>query len=206
MSSVPSPCTGPFRDPDGAKMVPIKRTGIEPGQTVSSWLTGSYAPALKPGIHGAGPTASDPAAECGLFSVERIARQSRALLASRGLASLLRRANIQRFTRRNRRLDTISAPRPIGFFAAHRMAATHGWRAWCARRAAQLGSIASTLQSAWRAQRCHTRPDETRGTHFERAGLRASLCEHAIRKRLLSASLARRATSEIRSFRLRAFP
>lgn len=201
-----SSCAGLFGGPDGAGFAPIKRGGNERGQTLSSWLTGAFAPALKSGFRGAGSTASDPADNSGLFGFERLARQYCARLAARGRATLIRCANLQRPAERHGRLGTGCPPRPIGIHASHGMAATHRWRAWCARRAAQLGSIASALQSAWRTERCDTRSDETRSARIKRTSLRASLCEHALRQRLLPAGAARRAAPEIRSFRLRALP
>ena len=183
----------------------IKSGGSKAQQGLSSWLTGGSPPALNPGFYGAGSATSDPAASGGLFGVKRLARQSRALATSRGFASWIFRRNIERFARGYDRVDAICAARSIRFFASCGVAAAHIWCTGEFCRTTQLGSIAAALQSTRRAKRCVSRFDQTRSAHCQRTRLRSSLCEHAIRQRVLFAGAPRREAPEIRSLRLRAF-
>ena len=184
----------------------IKSGGTKAQQALRSWLTGGLPPALNLGFFGAGSATSVTAAANGLFSVDRLTRQCRSVVATRGVASGLLGRNIERLARRHGRMDTIRAPGSIGLSASHGMAATHGRRAGFTCGFAQLGSIASDLQPAWRAQRRNARAHQIGSTYFERAILRASLCQHALRQRVLFAGAPRREAPEIRSLRLRAFP
>ena len=184
----------------------IKSAGTKAQQGLRSWLTGDSSPALNPGFHGAGSATSDTAATCGLFSVERATRQSRVGSAPRGFASGIFHRNIERPARGYGRVDAVRTPRSVGLHASHGMAATHGRRAGLICRTTQLGSIASALQSTWRAQRFNAGSHQTGSTHLQRAILRASLCQHALRQRVLFAGAPRREAPEIRSLRLRALP
>lgn len=184
----------------------IKSGGTKAQQALRSWLTGGLPPALNLGFLGAGSATSVTAATRGLFSVDRLARQCRAVVAPRGFASGLLSRNIERLARRHGRMDTVRAPGSIGLATSHGMAATHGRRAGRTCRSTQLGSIASDLQSAWGTQRRNARPHQIGSTYFERTILRASLCQHALRQRVLFAGAPRREAPEIRSLRLRALP
>ncbi len=184
----------------------IKSAGTKAQQGLRSWLTGVSTPALNPGFHGAGSATSDTAAACGLFGVERPTRQSRVVAAPRGFESGVFRRNIERPARGYGRVDTVRTPRSIGLIASHGMAATHRRRAGSLCRTTQLGSITPALQSAKRAQRCDAGSHQTGSTHLQRTGLRSSLCQHALRQRVLFAGAARREAPEIRSLRLRALP
>ena len=184
----------------------IKSAGTKAQQGLRSWLTGVSTPALNPGFHGAGSATSDPAAACGLFGVERPTRQSRVVAAPRGFEPGIFSRNIERPSRGYGRVDTIRTPRSIGIHAPRGMAATYGWRAGSLCRTTQLGSIPPALQPAWRAQRCNSGSHQTGSTHFQRAVLRSSLCQHTLRQRVLFAGATRREAPEIRSLRLRALP
>ncbi len=196
---------GPFGGPDGSVFDPIKRAGILLNEPLSSWLTGACAPAPNSGHHGAGLSATDPAASGGLLGFERSARQSRARVEPRGFASIIQRPDIRRFAGRRGRMVSIGTTRSGWFASPWRLATADRWCAWRLCRATQLGSIASALQSTRRAQRCNTRIDTPGSAHHERADLRASLCKHALRQCFLYACLARRAASTIRHICLRAF-
>lgn len=184
----------------------IKSGGTKARQAVSLWLTGGSSPALTMGLLGAGSATSDTAASCGLFGIDRFARQCRAIAAPRGFESWIFSRNIERPARRYGRVDTVCATGPIGLTASLRMAATNGWRSGRTCRTAQLGSITPALQSAWRAQRCNASSHQIGSTGRQRTGLRASLCQHTLRQRVLFAGAARREAPEIRSLRLRALP
>jgi len=184
----------------------IKLSGTKARQGVSLWLTGGCSPALTIGFLGAGSATSDTAASRGLFGIERFARQCCAIAAPRGFESGLFSRNIERPTRRYGGMDAVRPPRSIGVSPSHGMAAAHGRRTWRIGRTTQLGSISSALQSAWRTQRCNASPHQAGSAHLERAFLRASLCQHALRQRVLFAGASRREAPEIRSLRLRALP
>lgn len=184
----------------------IKSAGTKAQQGLRSWLTGVSTPALNPGFHGAGSATSDTAAACGLFGFERPTRQSRVVAAPRGFEPGIFSRDIERPSRGYGRVDTVCTPRSIGFHASHGMAATHGWRAGSLCRTTQLGSISPALQPARRAQRCNAGSHQTGSTHFQRAVLRSSLCQHTLCQRVLFAGAARREAPEIRSLRLRGLP
>ena len=184
----------------------IKLSGTKVRQGVSLWLTGDSSPALTMGSLGAGSATSDTAASRGLFGLERFARQCCAIAAPRGFESGLFSRNIERPSRRHGGMDTVRAPRSIWVSASHGMAATHRRRTGRICRTTQLGSIPPALQSARRTQRCNASPYQAGSTHLERAFLRASLCQHALRQRVLFAGSSRREAPEIRSLRLRALP
>lgn len=196
---------GPLNGPEGATFAPINRSRIPLDEALSSWLTGACAPALNLGTHGAGSTASHPAAVGGLFGFERSARQSRAHVEAGGIASDIRCANVMGPARRRDRMGSIGATRSSRLTAPWRLATAHGWRSGRLCGTPQLGPIAPDLQSTRRAQRFSSRLDAPRSAHFERAELRTPLRQHALRERFLSAGLARRAASTIRHFCLRAF-
>ncbi len=184
----------------------IKSAGTKPQQGLRSWLTGGLSPALNPGFHGAGSATSDTAAARGLFGVERPTRQSRVVAAPRGVEPWIFRRNIKRPAGGYGRVDTVCSPRSIRLHASHGMAATHRRRAGSFCRTTQLGSIPPALQSAKRAQRCNAGSHQTGSTHLQRTSLRSSLCQHALRQRVLFAGATRREAPEIRSLRLRALP
>ncbi len=184
----------------------IKSGGTKAQQALSSWLTGdsSLVPTL--GFLGAGSATSDTAAHGGPFGIDRPARQSRAVAAPRGFGAGIFSRDIERPARRHGRVDTVRTPRSIRLSASHRMAATHGRRTGRLGRTTQLGSITPALQSAWRTQRRDACTDQAGSTRLVRTILRASLCQHTLRQRVLFAGAARREAPEIRSLRLRALP
>jgi len=184
----------------------IKLSGSKARQGVSLWLTGDSSPALTIGFLGAGSATSDTAASRGLFGIERFARQCCVVAAPRGFESRLFRRNIERPSRRYGGVDSVCPPRSIGVSPSHRMAAAHGRRTGRIGRTTQLGSISPALQSAWGTERCNASTHQAGSTHLERAFLRASLCQHTLRQRVLFAGASRRETPEIRSLRLRALP
>ena len=194
------------RAPEAPLWDQIKSGGTKARQAVSLWLTGGSSPALTIGFFGAGSATSDTAASCGLFGIERFARQCRAIAAPRGFESGIFSRNIERSARGYGRVDTVRTAGSIGLSAPHRMAATHKRRAGRFGRTAQLGSITPALQSAWRTQRCHASTHQIGSSGRQRTGLCPSLRQHTLRQRVLFAGAPRREAPEIRSLRLRALP